>query len=248
MFKKLPAIAAAIAVILTQFACSLLANLPFGAEPANPPAVEMPAAGSGAQLPTQEAAAGQAPSASTSVSNDISCLLGYWEVEPESAKNAANLLITLETMTIEDVSPSTVYYFYPVESPGSSSTPYRMDIYYTDVLIKSTVSMPTGTGENHRIEMQINGVMRSDVNSDRPGHLFYTPIAAETALQVSNLLWDGAPLVEGTTDISNYADTSSSHGLLYECLSSDSISLALETTPEARTILRRTAPVTPISP
>ena len=248
MFKKLLAITAAMVVILTQFACAFLANLPFGGAPANPPAVEMPAAASGAQLPAQEAAATQAPSASTSVSNDISCLLGYWEVEPESAKNAANLLITLETMTIEDVSPSTVYYFYPVESPGSSPTPYRMDIYYTDVQIKSTVSMSTGTGENHHIEMKINGVMRSDVNGDRPGHLFYTPIAAETSLQVSNLLWDGAPLVEGTTDISDYADTTSAHGLLYECLSSDSIALAMESTPLVRTLLRRTAPVTHIAP
>lgn len=208
----------------------------------------MPAAASGAQLPTQEAAAGQAPSASTSVSNDIFCLLGYWEVQPESAKNAANLLITLETMTIEDVSPSTAYYFYPVESPGASPTPYRMVVYYTDVLIKSTVNMTTGTGENHRIEMHINGVMSSDVKSDRPGHLFYTPIAAKTALQVSDLLWDGAPLVEGTTDISNYADTSTSHGLLYECLSSDNIALAMETNPSVRVLLRHTAAVTPISP
>lgn len=248
MFKKSLAVSAAIVVVLTQFACSFLANLPFGAEPANPPAVEMPAAVSGTQPSTQEAAAGQAPSAATSGSNDISCLMGYWEVEPESAKNAANLLITLETMTIEDVSPSTVYYFYPVESPGASPTPYRMDVYYTDVLIKSTVRMPTGTGDNHRIEMHINGVMSSNVNSDRPGHLFYTPIAAETALQVTDLWWDGAPLVEGSTDISNYADTTSSHGLLYECLSSEDIALALESTPLVRTILRRTAPVTHIAP
>ena len=154
-----------------------------------------------------------------------------WEVEPDSAKNAANLLITLETMTIEDVSPSTVYYFYPVESPGASSTPYRMDVYYTDVLIKSTVRMPTGTGDNHRIEMHINGVMSSNVNSDRPGRLFYIPIAGETALQVTDLWWDGEPLVEGSTEISNYAVPESGQGLLYECLSSDSIALAMETTP-----------------
>jgi len=248
MFKKLLAIAAAIVVILTQFACAFLANLPFGAEPASPPAVDMPAAAPGALLPTQEAAAGQAPSASTSVSNDISCLLGYWEVEPESAKNAANLLITLETMTIEDVSPSTVYYFYPVESPGASPTPYRMDVYYTDVLIKSTVRMPTGTGDNHRIEMHINGIMSADLSSDRPGSLFYTPIAGGTALQVTDLMWDGEPFVEGSTDISNYANPEAGHGLLYECLSSDSIALAMETNPLVRTLLRRTAPVTHITP
>jgi len=169
-------------------------------------------------------------------------------VEPDSAKNAANLLITLETMTIEDVSPSIVYAFSRVPPSKPSPTGYRMDTWYTDVLIRSTVRMPTSTGETHRIEMHINGVMAADLSSESPGRLFYTPIAGETALQVSNLLWDGAPLVEGSTDISNYADTNTGHGLLYECLSSDSIGLAMESTPLVRTILRRTAPVTPFAP
>ena len=248
MFNKLLAIAAAIIVILTQFACAFLANLPFGGQPNNPPAVDMPAAASGAQLPAQEAAATQAPSASTSVSNDISCLLGYWEVEPESAMNAANLLITLETMTIEDVSPSIVYAFYRIEPSEPSPTPFRMDVWYTDVLIRSTVRLPTSTSEYHRIEMHINGVMTADLSSESPGRLFYAPITGESSLQVTDLWWDGEPLVEGATGIGSYANTETGQGLLYECLSSDSIALAMETNPLVRTLLRRTAPVTQIAP
>jgi hypothetical protein len=165
-------------------------------------------------------------SATTQNQSEIpSCILGYWKVEPESLRYAANSLITIPNLYITGLGPSVVFSFYYVGNEPTAASPYRMDVWYTDVLINSNIQSSGQSNNNHTIDLHIDGVYASDLYPQGPGGLYYIPIPDETQIQVTDVWLDGEPLTDSPIDISDWADPDHGKETLYECLGNGRLSL-----------------------
>jgi hypothetical protein len=184
-----------------------------------------PAVSQESALPGSTAEGSQA--LNTPLRTGFSCLLGYWEVEPDSLKDAANSIITTTSIYILSVGPSVLYAFYPVSEP--SPTPFRMDVWYTDVLVTANIQH-SGAETPQELDMHVDGVLAADVFSDTPGEIIYTPIEGESSFQVTDIWLDGVPLSESPIDLSDLINSSNSGSMNFQCLSASRISLQ---TPEA---------------
>jgi hypothetical protein len=211
-------------------------------EPATAPETE------GSRNTAAEAAASETTyeytPASTGPTADISCILGYWEVETESLRYAANSLILLPNLHITGLGPSVVYAFYSV-SGEPSPTPYRMEVWYTDVLITANIQN-TSQSTPQTLEMHLDGVFAADMSSDSAGEVFYVPIAEETRIQVTDIWLNGEPITDGSIDISDWADPDHGQALLFECLGNGRLSLT-DPTVGTPVYLSSTSPVTRVT-
>jgi hypothetical protein len=247
------------ATILLQLACGVPSFLPFGGKPTSHPEINEPDAAFSTlslslAMETPNGEPGQPIPAPTMPVQDFSCVMGSWEVDPESLLNAANLIMRLETSTILSVSP-TIYFRFNNESnperPPSLTMPYHMDVWYANVVINSMHRLKTGSGEYHQLDMKLDGMLSADMAIER-GQIDYVPIPEETQFRVSDIKLDGTALLEGegSTDISDFANFRTNSDefvktLVYECLNSNHLALAAGDDPLARILLTRTSTITP---
>jgi hypothetical protein len=182
--------------------------------------------------------------AGTQAQTDISCLMGYWEVEPDSLKNAANSIIMIPSLYILSVGPSILFAFYTVSEPSPS--PYHMDVWYTDVLISANIQS-AGQALPQQLDLHLDGVFTADLYSYTPGEITYIPISGETQLQVRDVWLNGEPLTDSPIDLSDWTDEGHAGDLHYECLGGGRISL-LSPVAGQPVYLQATTPSTQISP
>ena len=182
--------------------------------------------------------------AGTRAQTDISCLMGYWEVELDSLKNVANSIIMIPSLYITSVGPSILFAFYTVSEPSNS--PYRMDVWYTDVLISANIQS-TGQTNPQQLDLHLEGVFTADLYSYTPGEITYQPIPGESQLQVMDVWLNGEPLTDSPIDLSDWTDEGHAGDLHYECLGAGRISL-LSPVAGQPVYLQVTTPSTQISP
>jgi len=159
--------------------------------------------------------------------SDISCILGYWEVETGSLLDAANSLVSANSITIfTRVEPHIIYAFYEGDF-GVDTTQYRMDIWYDDVLVTANV-MGEGEEPDKTIDMHLNGILTAEIISEREGQLVYRPIESENNLEITEMWLDGSLISDGPMDISDMADTNVAREFIFECLGNGRLMLAYQ--------------------
>jgi len=139
-------------------------------------------------------------------------------------KAAANSIITSPRITITEVEPSIIYNFYDVGDEPSPS-PYRMDIWYDDVLIRAKFSNASSPMD---IDMHLSGVLSSDIYSHDPGVILVNPIEGGNQIQITDIWINGRPVTDSPIDISDWIDSTMSVGIVFECTGQGRISLRYE--------------------
>jgi hypothetical protein len=240
-----------LAAILMQFACGFPSFLSFGGKPTRHPEINEPGAASSAlplSMETPNGEPGQPNPVPTMPGQGFSCVMGTWEVDPESLLNAANLIMQLETSTILGVSPTISFHFTSEsnpERPPSLTAPYHMDVWYANVVINSMHRLKTGSGEYRQLDMKLDGMLSADMAIEG-GQIIYAAIPEETQFSVSDIKLDGTALLEGegSTDISDFATFRTNSDefektLMYECVDSNHLTLASGDNLSARILLTR---------
>jgi hypothetical protein len=167
--------------------------------------------------------------------SDISCILGYWEVETDSLLAAANSLVSSNSIIIfTRVEPSIIYAFYMGDE--TDTTIFRMDIWYDNVLVTGNVQ-GSGDESDKTIDMHLNGVITSEISSEREGQIIYRPVEGENSLEITDMWLNGALMSDSPMDISDFADTTNVREFLFECLGNNRIKI---TYPEASIYLGAT--------
>ena len=149
---------------------------------------------------------------------DISCILGYWEVEPDSLRRSANDVLGIygSSLYITGLTGSVVYAFYPV---SNERTPYRMDVWWSNLHITSMTNQQT-------LYIWADGVYTSHISSERerPGKIYCIPIPEEIQIEITDILLNGEYLTGGI-DMSDLVNPDLGRTLFLECLGGDRISL-----------------------
>jgi hypothetical protein len=157
--------------------------------------------------------------------SDISCILGYWEVEPDSLLVAANALVSSNsTIIFTRCEPSIIYAFYMGDFE-TETTLCRMDIWYDNVLVSANVeSIEDESSKN--IDMHLNGVLTAEITSEREGQIAYTPLESENHIEITDMWLNGVLMSDGPVDISTMGGTNVTREFLYECLGNGRIDIA----------------------
>jgi hypothetical protein len=156
--------------------------------------------------------------------SDISCILGYWEVELDSLLIAANAISSNSTLSFSRVEPSIIYAFYMGDFV-TDTTLCRMDIWYDNVLVSGNMQSLEKEG-TQTIDMHLNGVLTSEITSEREGQIVYRPIENENNLEITDMWLDGVLMSDGPVDISDFDETAAGREFLFECLGNGRIDIA----------------------
>ena len=149
---------------------------------------------------------------------DMSCLIGYWEVENESLKNSANSILNVNNAAVDiiDIDGSVVYAFYSLED---SPTPYRMEVWLDALYIWSVA-------RDMNLEIALGSWYSADASLESPGQIYCTPIPEDTHIVVARLLINRQPFsFDDQFDISDFIDPNYGRAISFRCYGGNRISL-----------------------